>query len=94
MFLLSSSDFANSTSQKEKRKERLKQYLKQLKQIVAPEAIVGTQMSTIGALKHVINSFQKSKDGKKYKAFSLRDLFLPERPNFGKMQGGKRFTEY
>lgn len=57
-----SSDFPNSTTQKEKRKEKLKQYLKQLKQIVAPEAEVGTHVSTIGALKHVIISMQKSKE--------------------------------
>lgn len=62
-----SSDFANSTHQKEKKKERLKQYLKQLKQMVAPESNIGGQLSTIGALKHVLDSMQKNKDGSQTK---------------------------
>lgn len=62
-----SSDFANSSHQKEKKKERLKHYLKQLKQMVAPGLNDGSHMSTIGALKHVINSMQENKDDNRVK---------------------------
>ncbi|CAC5372352.1 PER2 [Mytilus coruscus] len=60
-----SSDFAHSTTQKDKRKERLKQYLRQLKQIVNPAAQSGAHVSTLGALRHVINSIQKNKEDDK-----------------------------
>ncbi|CAC5372351.1 unnamed protein product [Mytilus coruscus] len=57
-----SSDFAYSTTQKDKRKERLKQYLRQLKQIINPEGKSGAHVSTLGALRHVLNSIQKNKN--------------------------------
>lgn len=60
-----SSDFAHSTTQKDKRKERLKQYLRQLKQIVNPATESGAHVSTLGALRHVINSIQKNKEDEK-----------------------------
>ena len=31
--------------------------------MVAPESNIGGQLSTIGALKHVLDSMQKNKDG-------------------------------
>ncbi|XP_052083496.1 uncharacterized protein LOC127720783 [Mytilus californianus] len=62
---MSSSDFANSTTQKDKTKEKLKQYLRKLKQIVYPAAQSGAQGSTLRALRHVINSIQKNKEDDK-----------------------------
>jgi hypothetical protein len=51
--------YSSDMTHKEKRKARVKQYLRQLKAMVPPKSGRRGKMGTLGALQHVIGSLQK-----------------------------------
>ena len=51
--------YSSDMTHKEKRKSRVKQYLRQLKAMVPPSSGKKGKMGTLSALQHVIGSLQK-----------------------------------
>lgn len=51
--------YSSDMTHKDKRKARVKQYLRQLKAMVPPKSGRRGKMGTLGALQHVIGSLQK-----------------------------------
>ncbi|KAK3105239.1 hypothetical protein FSP39_020458 [Pinctada imbricata] len=69
-----SSDMAHSKQQKERRKERVKHYLKQLKAMVPPAMGSRGKMGTLSALQHVVDSMKKIQEGKEKTALEKQDV--------------------
>lgn len=77
----STSGCSSDMTHKEKRKARVKQYLRQLKAMVPPSSGKKGKMGTLSALQHVIGSLQKIQEEKDKSQLASGDALVEELDN-------------